>query len=196
MALLLAGLSPNPVVDLEQMTEFSFMVNALWAGTVVAVMAGAIGWFMVLRRQTFAGHTLAVIAFPGAAGATLAGLPLALGYFGTCGLGALLLALFLFLLVMCFTVAFFARDALGRLIVAGIIALLFAHIFEHIGMNIVLLPITGIPLPFISYGGTFLIMIMSLMGLMQSVWVHRNKMLEEEAARRPALTPRTAPAIA
>jgi zinc/manganese transport system permease protein len=93
MALLLAGLSPNPVVDLEQMSEYSFMVNALWAGTVVAVMAAAIGWFMVLRRQTFAGHTLAVIAFPGAAGATLAGLPLALGYFGTCGLGALLLAL-------------------------------------------------------------------------------------------------------
>lgn len=93
MTLLLAGLSPNPVVDVEQMTEYPFMVNALWAGTTVALMAGAIGWFMVLRRQTFAGHTLAVIAFPGAAGATLAGLPLALGYFGTCGLGALLLAL-------------------------------------------------------------------------------------------------------
>jgi zinc/manganese transport system permease protein len=93
MALPLAGLSPNPVVDLEQMTEYPFMVNALWAGTIVAVMAGAIGWFMVMRRQTFAGHTLALIAFPGAAGATLAGLPLALGYFGTCGLGALLLAL-------------------------------------------------------------------------------------------------------
>ena len=109
---------------------------------------------------------------------------------------AALLALFLFLLIMCFTVAFFARDSLGRLIVAGIIALLFAHIFEHVGMNIGLLPITGIPLPFISYGGTFLILIMFLMGLMQSVWVHRNKMLEEEAARRPVLTPRSAPALA
>ena len=64
------------------------MVQALQAGTIVAVMAGAIGWFMVLRRQTFAGHTLSVIAFPGAAGATLAGLPLALGYFGACGVGA------------------------------------------------------------------------------------------------------------
>ena len=50
-------------------------------------MAGAVGWFMVLRRQTFAGHTLSVIAFPGAAAATLAGLPLAVGYFGACGLG-------------------------------------------------------------------------------------------------------------
>lgn len=109
---------------------------------------------------------------------------------------AALLGLFLFLLVMCFTVAFFARDALGRLIVAGIIALLFAHIFEHMGMNIGLLPITGLPLPFISYGGTFLIMNLFLMGLLQSVWVHRNRMLEEEAARRPTLTPRMAPALA
>jgi zinc/manganese transport system permease protein len=89
----IAGLSWNPVGDFEQLTTFPFMVQALQAGTIVAVMAGAIGWFMVLRRQTFAGHTLAVIAFPGAAGATLAGLPLALGYFGACGLGALVLSL-------------------------------------------------------------------------------------------------------
>jgi len=88
----LAGLSLNPVTDFEAMTEFPFMVNALWAGTIVAVLAGAIGWFMVLRRQTFAGHSLAMIAFPGAAAAALAGLPLAVGFFGACGLGALGLA--------------------------------------------------------------------------------------------------------
>jgi zinc/manganese transport system permease protein len=89
----MAALSWNPVSDFEQLTTFPFMVQALEAGTIVAVMAGAIGWFMVLRRQTFAGHTLSVIAFPGAAGATLAGLPIALGYFGACGLGALALSL-------------------------------------------------------------------------------------------------------
>ncbi len=88
----LAGLSLDPVADFEAMVEYPFMVNALWAGTIVAVAAGAIGWFMVLRRQAFAGHTLSVIAFPGAAAATLAGLPLALGYFGACGLGAVVLA--------------------------------------------------------------------------------------------------------
>ena len=92
MAIELAGLSWNPVSDFEQLTEFPFMVQALEAGTIVAVMAGAIGWFMVLRRQTFAGHTLSVIAFPGAAGATLAGLPIALGYFGACGIAALALS--------------------------------------------------------------------------------------------------------
>jgi zinc/manganese transport system permease protein len=89
----LAALSWNSVSDFEQLTTFPFLVQALEAGTIVAVMAGAIGWFMVLRRQAFAGHTLSVIAFPGAAGATLAGLPLALGYFGACGLGALALSL-------------------------------------------------------------------------------------------------------
>ncbi len=88
-----AALSLNPVGDFEQLTEFPFMVQALQAGAIVAVMAGAIGWFMVLRRQAFAGHTLSVIAFPGAAGATLAGWPIALGYFGACGLGALSLSL-------------------------------------------------------------------------------------------------------
>lgn len=89
----LAALSWDLVADFEQLTEFPFMVHALEAGTIVAVMAGAIGWFMVLRRQVFAGHTLAVVSFPGATGAVLAGLPLAVGYFGSCGLAALVLGL-------------------------------------------------------------------------------------------------------
>jgi len=86
------GLSWNPLHDLHELFSYPFMVNALEAGTIVAVMAGVTGWFMVLRRQTFAGHTLSIIAFPGAAAASLAGLPVALGYFSFCGLGALALA--------------------------------------------------------------------------------------------------------
>ena len=86
------GLSWNLVDDVRQLFVFPFMVNALEAGTIVAVMAGVTGWFMVLRRQTFAGHTLSMIAFPGAAAASLAALPVAVGYFGFCGLGALALA--------------------------------------------------------------------------------------------------------
>jgi zinc/manganese transport system permease protein len=91
-AAIFQGLSWNPAADVRQLISYHFMVNALEAGTAVAVLAGAIGWFMVLRRQTFAGHTLSVIAFPGAAGASLAGLPLAFGYFGACAAGALALA--------------------------------------------------------------------------------------------------------
>src|SRR2546430_213836 len=88
----LTSLSWDPVSDWNQLTTYPFMVQALEAGAIVAVMAGAIGWFMVLRRQTFAGHTLAVIAFPGAAAASLAGLPIAIGYYAFCGLGAFVLA--------------------------------------------------------------------------------------------------------
>jgi zinc/manganese transport system permease protein len=86
------GLSWNLLDDVRQLVSYPFMVNALEAGTIVAVMAGVTGWFMVLRRQTFAGHTLSVIAFPGAAAASLAALPVAVGYFSFCGLGALALA--------------------------------------------------------------------------------------------------------
>jgi len=91
-AAIFQGLSWNLAADARSLFAFHFMANALEAGTAVAVMAGAIGWFMVLRRQTFAGHTLSLIAFPGAAGAALAGVPLAFGYFGACGAGALVLA--------------------------------------------------------------------------------------------------------
>jgi zinc/manganese transport system permease protein len=88
---LLLGAAPSldPVSDLNQLTEYPFMVNALEAGTIVAIMAGVVGWFMVVRRETFAGHTLSVMAFPGAAGALLVGLSAPIGYFAFAGLAAL-----------------------------------------------------------------------------------------------------------
>jgi zinc/manganese transport system permease protein len=61
---------------------------------VVAVMAGLVGWMMVLRRETFAGHTLAMMAFPGASGAALLGVPAAWGYFAFCGASALAIGRF------------------------------------------------------------------------------------------------------
>jgi rod shape determining protein RodA len=76
--------------------------------------------------------------------------------------------------LQCAFVAFFARDQLGRLIVVGIVAMMFTHGFQNMGMNILMTPITGIPLPFMSYGGTFLVVCMFLMGMVQSVWIHRN----------------------
>jgi zinc/manganese transport system permease protein len=79
----------NVFDDVGQLLEYHFMVNALLAGSVVAVMAGVVGWMMVLRRETFAGHTLAMMAFPGASGAALIGVPAAWGYFVFCGAGAL-----------------------------------------------------------------------------------------------------------
>ena len=90
-ALAAAGPSMDPISDLNQLIEYPFMVNALQAGTIVAVMAGIVGWFMVLRRQTFAGHTLSVMAFPGATAALLIGLSAAAGYFLFTGLAALII---------------------------------------------------------------------------------------------------------
>ncbi|MFG2371157.1 metal ABC transporter permease [Streptomyces sp. NPDC048504] len=87
-----AGWSWNPVTDLQQIWAFPFMVNAFRAGTVVAVLAAVMGWFMVLRRQSFAGHTLAVVSFPGAACATLLGIGAGFGYFAFCIGGALVIA--------------------------------------------------------------------------------------------------------
>jgi len=88
-----ASLTLDPLSDLMQLTAFPFMVNALEAGTIVAVMAGVVGWFMVLRRESFAGHTMSVMAFPGATGALLIGLPAAVGYFVFCGASALVIGL-------------------------------------------------------------------------------------------------------
>jgi zinc/manganese transport system permease protein len=78
--------------DVHQLLAYQFMVNALQAAGIVAVSAAVVGWFMVLRGETFAGHTLSVMSFPGAAAAALAGVPLAWGYFAFCGGGALIIA--------------------------------------------------------------------------------------------------------
>jgi zinc/manganese transport system permease protein len=87
-----AGLTWNLVDDVRELFQYGFMVNALRAGTVVAVMAAVIGWFMVIRRQSFAGHTMAVVGFPGAAGATLIGVSALYGYFAFCVLAALMIS--------------------------------------------------------------------------------------------------------
>jgi zinc/manganese transport system permease protein len=78
----------NVVHDVGLLLEYHFMVNALLAGSVVALLAGLVGWLMVLRREAFAGHTLSMMAFPGAASAALIGVPAAYGYFVFCGAGA------------------------------------------------------------------------------------------------------------
>ena len=87
----------------------------------------------------------------------------------------LMLSAYAVLLTQCLFVAFYSRDMLGRLLVCLVIALIFAHVFEGIGMCVLLLPITGIPMPLVSYSGTFVVICMFLLGLVQSVWIHRNE---------------------
>ncbi|MBV9512749.1 MAG: metal ABC transporter permease [Mycobacteriaceae bacterium] len=76
--------SLNVITDVQQVLAYQFMVNAVRAGAIVAVLAGVVGWFMVLRRESFAGHTLAVVGFPGAAAAAWLGVATGYGYFVAC----------------------------------------------------------------------------------------------------------------
>jgi zinc/manganese transport system permease protein len=82
----------NVIADIRELWSYPFMVNAFRAGTIVAVASAALGWFVVLRRQTFAGHTLALVGFPGAAGATLIGVSATYGYFACCVAAAVVIA--------------------------------------------------------------------------------------------------------
>lgn len=67
-----------------------------------------------------------------------------------------------------------ARDRLGTLLAIGVTVMFLVHVFVNIAMTIGLVPITGIPLPFISYGGTFVLVCCLLQGLVQSVWRFRK----------------------
>jgi rod shape determining protein RodA len=88
--------------------------------------------------------------------------------------GILLLGAFAGLLVACLGVALVAADEVGLLLTVGVSMLLFFHVYQNIGMTIQLMPITGLPLPFISYGGSFVVMVMFGLGLVNSVWIHRK----------------------
>ncbi len=88
--------------------------------------------------------------------------------------GTFLVAAFALLLLTCLFVAFCAADQFGMLLVVGVSGLIFTHIFQNVGMTIALLPITGVPLPLISYSGSFVLVIMFGLGIVNSVWVHRK----------------------
>ena len=67
-----------------------------------------------------------------------------------------------------------ARDRLGKLVAVGVVTLLFSHVFINIGMNIRIVPVTGIPLPLLSYGGFSVLCSLIALGLMQNVHIHRR----------------------
>jgi len=67
-----------------------------------------------------------------------------------------------------------ARDRLGRLLAAGVVSLLFTHIFVNIGMNIRMVPVTGIPLPLLSAGGTSVLCSLIALGILQNIHLHRR----------------------
>jgi rod shape determining protein RodA len=67
-----------------------------------------------------------------------------------------------------------ARDRLGKLVAVGVVTLLFSHVFINIGMNIRLMPVTGVPLPLLSYGGSSVLCSLIAAGLLQNVQMYRK----------------------
>lgn len=102
-----------------------------------------------------------------------------LGFVGT----ITLIAAFGVLLLSGLLIAASATDDLGRLVAVGFIALIFTHVYMNIGMTISITPITGVPLPLISYGGSFLVLILFALGVLESIWIHRNIHTNGRSAR-------------
>jgi rod shape determining protein RodA len=92
------------------------------------------------------------------------------GFVGSVGV----LALYTVLLFRGIKIASQARDRLGQLMAIGVVTLLFSHVFINIGMNIRLMPVTGIPLPLVSYGGSSVICSLVAIGILHNVHIHRR----------------------
>ena len=92
--------------------------------------------------------------------------------FGLIGAGTVLL-LYLLLLLRCVRIAQLSTDHLGSLIAVGAATLIAWHVFQNVGMNLGIMPVTGIPLPFVSYGGSSMISFLGAVGLVQGVHMRR-----------------------
>jgi rod shape determining protein RodA len=84
------------------------------------------------------------------------------------------LGLYLLVFIYGFAIAFRSRSHFGRLLALGLTVNVFLYVFINTGMVMGLLPIVGVPLPLISYGGTSMLTVMFGFGLMMSVYVHRD----------------------
>jgi rod shape determining protein RodA len=98
-----------------------------------------------------------------------------LGFVGA----ALLIVLFALLLLRLVHIASASHDAFGRLIVTGVVTMIFFQVIVNIGMNLNLMPVTGLPLPFISYGGSSLWTMLLGIGLAESVAIYHRKIAFE-----------------
>lgn len=88
--------------------------------------------------------------------------------------GLTLLAVYLLVFVYGYAIAFRSRSHFGRLLALGIVVNLFLYVFINIAMVMGLIPVVGVPLPLISYGGTSMLTVMFGFGLLVSVYVHRD----------------------
>jgi len=94
--------------------------------------------------------------------------------FGLVGCG-IILALYGVMLFRIWRIAQLSRDQLGTLLCAGVFTMILWQVFQNVGMTIGLMPVTGLPLPFISYGGSGLVAFYAMLGLVQSVHMRRYR---------------------
>jgi len=93
------------------------------------------------------------------------------GFFGS----VVVLLLFGSIIFFGLRTALTARDKLGRLLCAGMVGIIFSHVFINIAMTVGLMPVTGLPLPLLSYGGTFMIVVLVALGVVQSVYIRSRR---------------------
>lgn len=100
-----------------------------------------------------------------------AGIVEGLGFIG----GTVIIVLYFLLIFRWLYIAMTTKDNFGSCLVIGVTGMMAAHVFENIGMTIGLMPVTGIPLPFISYGGSNLLTNMIGLGIVVNVWMRRPR---------------------
>ncbi|MDQ3410715.1 MAG: FtsW/RodA/SpoVE family cell cycle protein, partial [Chloroflexota bacterium] len=151
------GLLEDPLGIGYQATQAQLSIgSAGWTGFGLAGGTQSVFNFLAVRESDFVfAHAAAM--------------------FGFIGMVALLLAIVI-LLWRCLCVVEMARDSFGQLLAAGITGILFVQAVVNIGMNVGLLPVAGIPLPFISQGLSSLWAFLFAEGILQSILVHHRKL--------------------
>lgn len=141
------------------------------AGYNVSQSKIAIGSGRMYGKGYFSSGTLAQLRFVPERHTDFifAGIVEGLGFLG----GTVVIVAYFALIFRWLWIAFRTRDTFGSLTVIGVTGMLVAHVFENIGMTIGLMPVTGIPLPFISYGGSNLLTNMIAVGLIENIWMRR-----------------------
>ncbi len=132
----------------------------------------AIGSGQLLGKGFFGEETLAQLRYIPARHTDFifSGITEAIGFVGS----SILIIVFFTLIFRWIYIAYKSRDNFGTLLVAGITAMLIAHVFENIGMTMGLMPVTGIPLPFISYGGSNMLTNLIGVGIVLNVYMRRQ----------------------
>jgi len=108
----------------------------------------------------------------------------AMGFIG----GLVLILIYFALILRTLYIAHKSRDHFGMLICAGVASMMLAHVFENIGMLVGLMPVTGIPLPFVSYGGSNMLANMLSYGFVIDVWMRRQQKYKSPVRMAP-ITP-------